>query len=89
MATDAAGSSPSRSITPQRGPGGRGRRRRPSGEPPPLPRNLGVSGRVWVALAAVLVAIVGLVLASQALASGFDRWNAAVLRGIVRSAPTG
>jgi tRNA A-37 threonylcarbamoyl transferase component Bud32/membrane-associated phospholipid phosphatase len=83
MATDAAGTSPSRSVTPQRGPGGGGRRRRPSGEPPPLPRNLGVSGRVWVALAAVLVAIVGLVLASQALASGFDRWNAAVLRGIV------
>ena len=83
MATDAAGRSPSRSVTPQRGPGGGGRRRRPSGEPPPLPRNLGVSGRVWVALAAVLVAIVGLVLASQALSSGFDRWNAAVLRGIV------
>ena len=83
MAMDAAGSSPSRSVTPQRGPGGGGRRRRPSGEPPPLPRNLGVSGRVWVALAAVLVAIVGLVLASQALSSGFDRWNAAVLRGIV------
>ena len=84
MATDAAGTSPSRSIAPQRGPGGRGRRRRPSGEPPPLPRNLGVSGGVWVALATVLVAIVGLVLASQALASGFDRWNAAVLRGIVQ-----
>src|SRR5215207_2177131 len=83
MARDAAGTSPSRSVTPQRGPGGGDRRRRPSGEPPPLPRNLGVSGRVWVALAAVLVAIVGLVLASQALASGFDRWNAAVLRGIV------
>jgi membrane-associated phospholipid phosphatase len=83
MATDAAGTSPSRSVTPQRGPGGGGRRRRPSGEPPPLPRNLGVSGRAWVALAVFLVAIVGLVLASQALASGFDRWNAAVLRGIV------
>src|SRR5215470_4499174 len=83
MGTDAAGTSPSRSVTPQRGPGGGGRRRRPSGEPPPLPRNLGVSGRVWVAMAAILVAIIGLVLASQALASGFDRWNAAVLRGIV------
>src|SRR6266487_2916127 len=81
----AAGGSPVNpvEITQQRGPGGGGRRRRPSGEPPPLPRNLGVSGRVWVALAAVLVAVVGLVLASQALASGFDRWNAAVLRGIV------
>jgi tRNA A-37 threonylcarbamoyl transferase component Bud32/uncharacterized membrane protein len=67
----------------QRGPGGGGRRRRPSGEPPPLPRSLGVSGRVWATMAAILVAIVGLVLASQALASGFDRWNAAVLRGVV------
>ena len=83
MATDGAGTSPSRSVTPQRGPGGGGRRRRPSGEPPPLPRNLGVSGRVWITLTASLVAIIGLVLASQALASGFDRWNAAVLRGIV------
>jgi len=83
MATDGAGTSPSRSLTPQRGPGGGGRRRRPSGEPPPLPRNLGVSGRVWITLTASLVAIIGLVLASQALASGFDRWNAAVLRGIV------
>jgi tRNA A-37 threonylcarbamoyl transferase component Bud32/uncharacterized membrane protein len=83
MATDGAGTSPSRSITPQRGPGGGGRRRRPSGEPPPLPRSLGVSGRVWITLTASLVAIIGLVLASQALASGFDRWNAAVLSGIV------
>jgi tRNA A-37 threonylcarbamoyl transferase component Bud32/membrane-associated phospholipid phosphatase len=83
MATDGAGTSPSRSLTQQRGPGGGGRRRRPSGEPPPLPRNLGLSGRVWITLTASLVAIIGLVLASQALASSFDRWNAAVLRGIV------
>ena len=83
MATDGAGASPSRSVTPQRGPGGRGKRRRPSGEPPPLPRNLGVSGRVWITLSATLVTIVGLVLASAALASSFDRWNAAMLRGIV------
>ena len=56
----------------------------PLGGRRPLPRNLGVSGGVWVALAAVLVAIVGLVLASQALSSGFDRGgDAAVLRGIV------
>jgi membrane-associated phospholipid phosphatase/tRNA A-37 threonylcarbamoyl transferase component Bud32 len=34
-------------------------------------------------MAAVLVAIIGLVLASQALASGFDRWNSAVIRGLV------
>jgi len=42
-----------------------------------------VSGRVWITLSATLVTIVGLVLASAALASSFDRWNAAMLRGIV------
>ena len=36
------------------------RRRRPSGEPPPLPRELGTSGRFWVVLVVVfLVTVVG------------------------------
>jgi tRNA A-37 threonylcarbamoyl transferase component Bud32/membrane-associated phospholipid phosphatase len=71
----------------QAAPGKRGgtvRRRRPSGEPPPLPRTLGVSGRVFVALAGVLVAIVMLVLVYETLGSTIDRWNAALLRGVVR-----
>jgi tRNA A-37 threonylcarbamoyl transferase component Bud32/uncharacterized membrane protein len=67
----------------QQGSRREGRRRRPSGEPPPLPRQLGVSGRVWITLAASFVAIVALVLASQALATDFDRWNAALLRRVV------
>jgi uncharacterized membrane protein len=83
MAPDAAGASRSRSVTPQRSPGGGGRRRRPSGEPPPLPRHLGVSGRVWITLAASLVAILGPVLPSRALSTDFDRWNAAVLLDLV------
>src|SRR5207248_6046285 len=61
-----------------------GRRRRPSGEPPPLPRKLGAGGRVFVVLAALLIAIVALVLVYETLGSTIDRWNAAVLRGVVR-----
>ena len=69
-------------VIPGRGPGGAGKRRRPSGEPPPLPRQLGVSGRVWIALAASLPAVVGVLLAYGALGVAFDRWDSAVLRQI-------
>jgi hypothetical protein len=82
MATDAADASRSRSVTPQRGPRGAGKRRRPSGEPPPLPRQLGVSGRVWIALGASLPAVVGVLLAYGALGVAFDRWDSAVLRQV-------
>src|SRR6266571_3041814 len=82
MATGAEASR-SRSAAPQRGTRGAGRRRRPSGEPPPLPRRLGVSGRVWIALAVSLLAVVGLILAYRVLGAGFDRWDSVVLRGIV------
>jgi tRNA A-37 threonylcarbamoyl transferase component Bud32 len=83
MATDGVGASRSRGVTPQRGPGGGGRRRRPSGEPPPLPRQLGVSGRVWIVLAVLVIAIVALALAARGVGFSFDRWNAAQLRGVV------
>lgn len=44
-----------------------GGRRRPSGEPPPLPRQLGSSGRYWLVLLGVAVALyVGLVTVSEA-----------------------
>jgi tRNA A-37 threonylcarbamoyl transferase component Bud32 len=59
---------------------GTGKRRRPSGEPPPLPRQLGVSGAVWITLTATFVAIAGLVLAYQTLGAVLDRWNSALLR---------
>src|SRR5436190_24319625 len=67
----------------QQGPRRGGKRRRPSGEPPPLPRRLGVSGRVWIALAVSLLAVVGLILAYRVLGARFDRWDSVVLRGIV------
>ena len=82
MARDAADASRSRSAAISRGPRGGGKRRRPSGEPPPLPRHLGVSGRVWIALAASLVAIVGLVLASAALGDAFGRWDHAMVHRV-------
>jgi tRNA A-37 threonylcarbamoyl transferase component Bud32 len=66
-----------------------GRRRRPSGEPPPLPRQLGVSGAVWITLTVTFVAIAGLVLAYQTLGAALDRWNSILLRAFVplRSGP--
>src|SRR5688572_9425305 len=41
-------------------PGARERRRRPSGEPPPLPRSLNTSGRTWLltAIAALAVCVI-------------------------------
>jgi tRNA A-37 threonylcarbamoyl transferase component Bud32/membrane-associated phospholipid phosphatase len=82
MATDAADASRSRSVTPQRGPRGAGKRRRPSGEPPPLPRQLGVSGRVWIVLGASVPVVVGVLLAYGALGVAFDRWDSAILRQV-------
>ena len=57
------------------------KRRRPSGEPPPLPRPLRTSGKLMLAymgLILVLLLIVGPVGLDVAL----DRWDAAVLRWI-------
>jgi tRNA A-37 threonylcarbamoyl transferase component Bud32 len=82
VARDAADASRSRSAAISRGPGGGGKRRRPSGEPPPLPRHLGVSGKVWIALAALLVAIVSLVLAFAALGDAFGRWDHAMVHRV-------
>jgi tRNA A-37 threonylcarbamoyl transferase component Bud32/membrane-associated phospholipid phosphatase len=44
------------------------RRRRPSGEPPPLPRNLSTSGRWWLALCGLLVLLGVVVVATGSLA---------------------
>ena len=70
------------SVAPQRGPRSGGKRRRPSGEPPPLPRRLGVSGRVWIALAASVLVVVGVILAFGAVGAGFDRLDSTMLRGV-------
>jgi tRNA A-37 threonylcarbamoyl transferase component Bud32/membrane-associated phospholipid phosphatase len=47
-----------------------------------LPRQLGVSGRVWIALGASVPVVVGVLLAYGALGVAFDRWDSAVLRQI-------
>jgi len=56
-------------------------RRRPTGAPPPLPRKLGASGKVWLGLAGLLpVALVAFVLRGQPLvAAQLETW---VLRSI-------
>src|SRR5262245_60314135 len=82
MATDAADASRSRSVTPQRGPRGAGKRRRPSGEPPPLPRQLGLSGRVWIALVVSVIVVVGAIWAAGAIGADFDRLDSAMLRQV-------
>jgi tRNA A-37 threonylcarbamoyl transferase component Bud32 len=61
------------------------RRRRPSGEPPPLPRKLGRSGKIWIALVAYVAAVlIVVVLIFQPLTDVFDRFDAFRLRGIAR-----
>jgi hypothetical protein len=41
-----------------------------------------VSGRVWIALAACGLAVVGAILAYGALGAAFDRWDSAVVRQV-------
>ena len=83
MIRDRSAASRSRDVSPRQGPASGVRRRRPSGEPPPLPRQIGLSGRIWIVLVLVVVAIVALALAARGVGFGFDRWNASVLRGVV------
>ena len=56
-------------------------RRRPTGAPPPLPRKLGTSGKVWLGLAGLLaVALLGFAMGGQPLlAARLETW---VLRSI-------
>jgi membrane-associated phospholipid phosphatase len=55
-------------------------RRRPSGEAPPLPRELGRSGKFWLFMAAYLLATVIGVVLFEPMQRGFERWDAAILR---------
>jgi serine/threonine-protein kinase RIO1/membrane-associated phospholipid phosphatase len=54
---DAVSESARGGIGPERPRRSGGRRRRPSGEPPPLPRHLGRSGTFWIAMVAFIVAV--------------------------------
>ena len=55
-------------------------RRRPSGEAPPLPRELGRSGKFWLFMAAYLLATVIGVVLFEPLQKSFERWDATILR---------
>jgi serine/threonine-protein kinase RIO1 len=68
-------------VTPAAAPIGRGkRRRRPSGEPPPLPRNLGFSGHLWLVLLIVLAVVGAASLRFEPLLQLANRVDAASLR---------
>ncbi len=59
-----------------------GRRRRPSGEPPPLPRQLNKSGKFWLAVAGVAVLFCGLLIPSGGLTLRLDEIEGPVLSGL-------
>src|SRR5262245_32804486 len=55
-------------------------RRRPSGEAPPLPRQLGRTGRFWLFMVAYFVTVVLGVLFFEPFARFFERFDTARLR---------
>src|SRR3712207_2907197 len=57
------------------------RRRRPSGEPPPLPRHLNTSGRWWLGLSGVVVLLWIVVVATGSLTT-VDVLDARILQAI-------
>ena len=59
------------------------RRRRPSGAPPPLPRQIGRTGRGWMVVTVVLVAWLLVALPSSWARRVTDQVDHALLRGIV------
>ncbi|HZD18766.1 MAG TPA: RIO1 family regulatory kinase/ATPase [Actinomycetota bacterium] len=58
------------------------RRRRPTGEPPPLPRKLGSSGHVWLALLVVLTILGAAALRFDPVLELTNRIDGAILRAI-------
>src|SRR5512133_2334892 len=57
------------------------RRRRPSGEPPPLPKHLNASGKWWLALSG-LVVVIWVVVVVTGSTSHFDVADTRVLQAI-------
>lgn len=57
------------------------RRRRPSGKPPPLPRELGLSGKLWIALIVGVAAFV-MLLFTTPMGVSFERAESAFLRRV-------
>ncbi len=62
-----------------------GRRRRPSGERAPLPRDLRLSGKLWLAAALGMVAIWILLFALPATTDFWQRWDTRLLEGLVEA----
>jgi membrane-associated phospholipid phosphatase/tRNA A-37 threonylcarbamoyl transferase component Bud32 len=61
-----------------------GRRRRPTGAPPPLPKAVGRTGKLWLVAVAALMGWVIVLFASPAARRLTDRVDAAALRQIAR-----
>src|SRR5205085_4362178 len=60
------------------------RRRRPTGAPPPLPRKLGTSGKVWLVLMLAFVVWVPIALALDPVLRFTDRGDVRFLRSVAR-----
>jgi hypothetical protein len=56
------------------------RRRRPSGQPPPLPRELGTAGRFWIGAILVLIILIGVVIVFNSVQGAFNRQEGRILR---------
>jgi tRNA A-37 threonylcarbamoyl transferase component Bud32 len=64
-------------------PVSRGRERRPSGQPPPLPRELGRSGRFWLmVLGYVVLTVIGVAVFSP-MERLFEQWDTERLRWVI------
>src|SRR5947207_2381543 len=58
------------------------RRRRPSGQPPPLPRELGAAGMFWIGAILVLILVIVVLIAFNSVGGAFDRVESRFVRWI-------
>src|SRR6266511_2547497 len=56
------------------------KRRRPSGQAPPLPRELGAAGKFWIGAILVLIILIVVVIAFNTVEGAFDRQESRFLR---------